>query len=65
MKTIEITINPQGQATVQTKGFAGASCREATRLIEQALGVVQSDTPTAELYQSVPNQQSLQQNTGG
>ena len=36
-----------------------------TRLIAQALGVVQSDQPTAELYQSVPSQQSLQQNTGG
>ena len=38
MKIIEITINAKGETTVQTKGFAGGSCRDASRFIEQALG---------------------------
>ena len=63
MKTIEITIDPQGQSTVQTKGFAGASCRDASRLIEQALGERSSETLTGEFYQtsSVEQQQNTQQ----
>ena len=38
MKVIEIIISPQGEARVQTKGFAGAACQEASRFLEQALG---------------------------
>ena len=37
-QTIEITVSPIGQTTVQTKGFAGSSCRDASKFIEQALG---------------------------
>ena len=52
-QTIEIIISPTGAATVQTKGFAGASCRQASKALEQALGIVQSDQATAEMYQPV------------
>jgi hypothetical protein len=38
MKTIEIIVTPAGQTTVQTLGFSGPSCRDASRFIEQALG---------------------------
>jgi hypothetical protein len=51
-QTIEILVTPTGQATVQTKGFTGSSCRQASKFIEQALGVVQSDTATAEMHQT-------------
>ena len=37
-KVIEITVDPKGETTVQTKGFAGSECREASRFVEQALG---------------------------
>jgi len=63
MKSIEIIISPTGATTVQTKGFAGAGCREATRLIEQALGQVQSDRPTAEFYDVVQQDQKARQQT--
>ena len=33
MKTIEIIVSPKGETTVQTKGFAGASCRDASKSI--------------------------------
>ena len=51
-KTIEIVVDPTGAARLQTKGFPGATCRDASRLLEQALGTVSSDTPTAEMYQA-------------
>jgi hypothetical protein len=61
MKTIEITVSSQGEARLQTKGFTGSSCREASRLLEQALGDVQSDTPTAEMCQDVPETRHVRQ----
>ncbi len=57
MKTIEVTVSPAGETRVETKGFAGTACRDATKLLERALGVVASDTPTAEMYQQQPAQQ--------
>jgi hypothetical protein len=38
LKTIEITVDPKGQSQVETKGFTGGECREASRFVEQALG---------------------------
>ncbi len=60
-KTIEIVIDPTGALTLQTKGFAGASCRDASKLLEQALGTIQSDTPTAEMYQPATQAQPVRQ----
>src|SRR5512147_2583702 len=37
-KVIEIVVSPTGQSTLTTKGFWGTGCREASRLIEHALG---------------------------
>jgi hypothetical protein len=50
MKQIEIIVGPDGKTTVQTKGFAGASCREASRFLEQTLGVVEHEKFTSEFY---------------
>ena len=51
-KTIEIIIKPDGQTSVQTRGFAGPSCREASRFIEQALGNTTGEQLTAEFHQT-------------
>jgi hypothetical protein len=52
-KTIEIVVSPQGAATVTTKGFAGATCREASKLLEQTLGQRGVERLTAEFYQQI------------
>ena len=59
-RIIEIVVKPDGNATVQTKGFAGSSCREATRFLEKALGQVASEQLTAEFHNSSA---SVQQST--
>lgn len=64
MKTIEVIISPTGETTVTTKGFTGSTCRNASKFIEQALGIVQSDRPTAEMYQSQAAEQQLRQGNG-
>ena len=59
MKTIEITVNPQGQTKVETKGFTGSECREASRFVEQALGARASETLTPEFHQAQPVDQPI------
>jgi hypothetical protein len=59
MKTIEVIVSPQGEVSVQTKGFAGSSCREASQFIEQALGRKTGEQLTTEFHQLQSQQQSL------
>jgi len=60
MKTIEITVSPQGQTRIETRGFAGESCRQASQFVEAALGNVINESLTGEYYsiqeQSTQNQ---------
>jgi hypothetical protein len=58
---IEVTVSPQGETTVQTKGFTGSSCQEASKFLEQALGVPTDDRKTAEFYATAPAQQQIKQ----
>ena len=62
-KVIEITVDPKGEATVQTRGFAGGECREASKFVEQALGQKTAETLTAEFYQGQQAGQHLDQAT--
>ena len=61
MKTIEITVGPKGETTVQTRGFAGSECRDASRFVEQALGTRSAESLTAEYYQGQQAERSLNQ----
>ncbi len=60
-KTIEIIISPSGQTRVETKGFAGSECRQASQFIEQALGQRTSEQLTAEFHQHANQQQTSRQ----
>jgi hypothetical protein len=60
-KTIEIIVTPKGEITVTTRGFAGASCRDASRFIEQALGQRLGEQLTAEFRQAQAVEQHQQQ----
>jgi hypothetical protein len=60
-RIIEVTVSPQGEATVQTKGYSGADCVQASKFIEQALGTPTSDRKTSEFFQEAPSQQQVTQ----
>ena len=60
---IEIIVSPKGETTVTTKGFAGSSCREASKFIEQALGQRTSERLTAEFHQTQSVEHATQQRT--
>lgn len=58
---IEVTISPTGETKVQTKGFAGATCRDASKFIEQALGQRADEQLTGEFYVQQAQRQNLQE----
>ena len=63
MKIIEITVDAKGQTKVETHGFAGSECREASRFIEQALGQRTGEKLTAEFYHVQPSDQQIKQSS--
>jgi hypothetical protein len=58
MRTIEIIVSPKGETSVQTKGFAGGECRQASEFIEKALGQRTGEQLTAEFHQQAVQRQS-------
>jgi hypothetical protein len=61
MKIIEAIISPKGETKIETRGFAGSSCQQASQFLEQALGTKVSEAPTTEFYQAQPQGQTIQQ----
>ena len=57
MKRIEIIVAPDGSSRVETKGFAGSSCQQASRFLEQALGQKQSEQLTADFCRTSVSQE--------
>jgi hypothetical protein len=60
-QVIEIVVDPRGAATVQTRGFTGGECREASKFLEQALGTITGETLTAEFHRDQAVDQPLTQ----
>ena len=56
MQTIEIIISTDGQSRIETRGFTGSRCRDASRFLEAALGKVSSEQLIAEYHQTVQHQ---------
>lgn len=64
-KIIEVIVSPTGQTRVQTKGFAGSECRDASKAIEQALGGRLSEQVTSEFHESAPTMNGIQVQSRG
>lgn len=60
-KIIEIIVSPTGETRVETKGFTGNSCREASRFLERALGTRTAEHFTAEFHHTEQTSQKVQQ----
>jgi hypothetical protein len=63
MKTIEIIVSPQGETRLETKGFTGAECRQASRFIEEALGRRTAERLTVEFHNDQSTGQVAEQST--
>jgi hypothetical protein len=61
MPTLEVTVSPEGETTLQTFGFSGPSCRAASQALEAALGLRHHEQLTAEFYETTPAETAVQQ----
>lgn len=62
MPTITVRVSPTGETVIETTGFQGKACQDATRQLEAALGKVEAETKKPEFFQSAAA--SAQQSTG-
>jgi len=58
-RTIEIIIGPSGEISIGAIGFKGADCEQATRFLENALGVVGRKTKKPEFHQRTQQRQKI------
>jgi hypothetical protein len=63
MKIIEVIVSPTGETKVETRGFTGPSCRQASAFLEQALGTKASERLTSDFYQSETVRTNSQEGT--
>lgn len=57
-KQMQIIINPVGETKLETTGFSGASCQDATRDFERRLGVTSDESLTSEYYTEASSEQN-------
>jgi hypothetical protein len=60
-RVIEVVVSPQGEATVQTKGYSGGDCLLASKFLEQSLGATSAERKTAEFHETAEAKQELRQ----
>ncbi len=61
MKTIIVTVSPEGRPSIETRGFVGPECRDASRFLEEALGARTTEQLSAEFYEQRPTSRNVQQ----
>ena len=49
-KTIEVSVSPAGAISIEAEGYTGSGCEEATRYLEEALGLPGRRKRKAEFY---------------
>ena len=52
MPQVIIDITPDGETTMEARGFQGAQCKDATSALERALGTTTKDVKTPEYSQA-------------
>ena len=61
-KIIQVIVSPKAETKIETTGFTGSSCQDATRELERALGGTVSENLTGEYYAASNEQQIEAQN---
>ncbi len=54
-RTIEVIVQPTGEIAIDAIGFTGADCEQATRYLEEALGVIGEKRNKPEYHQCRSN----------
>ena len=64
-KDIFFTIDENGEVKIEVKGAPGEDCLKLTKEIEEALGIVEERSMTAEFYQKEEQQVEVGSGGGG
>ena len=51
-KKIIITVSPTGETTVQTHGYTGPACKDASRFLEDAIGEKTAEQLTPDYHRA-------------
>jgi hypothetical protein len=51
MKTITLTVSPDGEVVIEANGYKGKACSLATKALEQAMGLPGKSTKKPEWHQ--------------
>jgi len=60
-RVIQLIVSQTGETVLETKGFSGAECLEASRFLERALGTAAAERKTAEYYGRTQAEQQIQE----
>ncbi len=60
-KLIEVVVSPAGKTQVTTKGFVGGECLQASKFLEDALGVRAAEHKTGEFFAVMTMEQQARQ----
>ena len=61
MRRIQVQISSTGEVSLETYGFEGATCKDASRALERALGLITRDQPKADASEAIePIRESCQ-----
>jgi len=58
---IDVWINTDGDITINAVGYTGSDCEDATRFLEEGLGLIGRKQRTRDYYRKTNNQNSNQQ----
>ena len=64
-RAIDITIKPDGGVTLEALNYQGPDCEQATRFLEEALGVPAKRSRKPEYYRSSRTLNERRQQLGG
>ncbi len=62
-KIIEVIVRPDGSSQLETKGFGGRECQQASAFIEETLGARSHEWLTSEFYQPLYDPHRLREGT--
>ena len=64
-RSIDITVRPDGGVTMEAINYEGTDCEQATRFLEEALGIPGKRERKPEYYKSGRTRNERRQNLGG
>ncbi len=60
-RIIEVIVTVKGETSIQTRGYVGSDCLQASKFLEEALGAVTQEVKTSDFYAAASAAQHIEQ----